>query len=310
MLQSLKLRPTRSVAFSVQSYAVDVVRRRPLRHRIYGAINYGFRATPMELGAEVSSNHFAPTPVPQTQIDFKNRRFMIANEFTVDFSEPFDIKMSCAFRVDERLGRIIGFDVFGSQLLLVQEFGLAVVDVTFDAGEFNMQTFAKSYERIVVGTCRVLGDTVIFLTSGGMCRVGRNGRLQLLDIPIPHESGVAWVEENRYHLCVGDKVLVIEKFFDSWFYLGRAVRSWTSDHFMVGYAANRQFIKQVRLETSADLMMTVMSESREQRIQVRGKEGVQTINVNLKGESFGLRIDTDEDEIRVTGLTAVVGFTN
>jgi len=309
MLRNLKLRPTRSVAFAMQSYAVEVVRSRPLRHRIYGAENIGFRATATGLSAAAPSITGAAAAPLQDVIEFKNRRFQIGGEFLVDFTEPFSDKPSCAFRVDERLGRLLGFDILGSQLLLIQQFGLAVVDVTFDASEFNMRTLAHVHERIIDGTCRVLGESVVFLTAGGMCRVGRNGRLQLLDIPLPNQYGQAWVEESRYHLDVGDRVLVIENFFDSWFFLGGS-RHWVSDHFMVGYAANRQFIKQVRLETSADLTLTVLSESREQRIQIRGKEGVQTINVNLKGESFRLRIETDSDDIRITGLTAVVGFTN
>jgi len=298
----------------MQTYAVEVVRSRPLRHRIYGAENIGFRATATGLSAAAPGITGAGAAPLQDVIEFKNRRFQIGGEFLVDFTEPFSDKPSCAFRVDERLGRLLGFDILGSQLLLIQQFGLAVVDVTFDAGEFNMRTLAHVHERIIDGTCRVLGESVVFLTAGGMCRVLGNGRLQLLDIPVGalgQRPNVSWVEENRYHLDVGDRVLVIEKFFDSWFYLSDATsRLWTSDHFMVGYAANRQFIKQVRLETSADLTLTVLSESREQRIQVRGKKGVQTINVNLKGESFRLRIEADSDDIRVTGLTAVVGFTN
>jgi len=148
------------------------------------------------------------------------------------------------------------------------------------------------------------------MTHGGMCRVQRNARVQLLDnIPVHNAVGGSWIQDNRYHIEADGKILVIEKFFDSWFYISNATtRCWESDNFMIGYAASRQFIKQIRLRTNANLTLTVLSESREQRIQIRARDRIQTLNVNLKGESFRLRIETHDPNTVITDLTAVIGF--
>ena len=313
MLRNLRLRPTRSVAFQMQTYAVEVVRSRPLRHRIYGLLNEGFRATPTALIVQPDPTNVPSGDPPPPRIEFSQRIFRTGGDFIVEFSAPFSEEfndeegLSGSFRVDERLGEVIGFDILGHKLLIIQRFGLATLESAFDPLGFNMQTLVKTFEAIVSGTARVLGDYVIFLTTGGMCRVGRNGRLQLLDIPNPERVRRSWIEDNRYHLQLEDKILVIEKFFDSFFYLSER-KVWESDHFMVGYAANRQFIKQIRLRTTADITLTIMNENREQQIQVRGRSRVQTLNVNLRGESFRLRIETKATELQVTDLVAVIGF--
>jgi len=248
--------------------------------------------------------------VPQDKIEFSQRTFKVLDEFTIEFSAPFtgdfveDEGLSGSLRVDKRFGEIMGLDVYGNRLLIIQRFGFATLESAFDPSMFNLQPFAKSYEPIVDGTVRVLGDTIIFLTNGGMCRVSRNGQVQLLDIPMPNQTFGSWIENNRYHLQLLDSVLVIEKFFDSFFYLTDGYL-WESDDFSVGYAANRQFVKQVRIKTSADITLTVLNEKREQRVQVRGRNRVQTLNINLKGESFRIRI---EGASNVTDLVVVIGF--
>lgn len=318
MLNKLTLRPIRSVSFGVMTYAVETVRSRPLRHRIYGIKNEGFRATMTELSASEPSTSMQGS-ANQTSIEFAQRTFKRASQFVIEFSAPFETQnftdmegLSGQLRVDERFGEIIGFEILENRLLVIQRFGLSTLESAFDPSAFKLRPLAKTYEAIVDGTARVLGETVIFLTKGGMCRIGRNARLQLLDIPHTHVANhnyTSTIHENRYHLQLPDRTLVIEKFLGSWFYLiPSATRLWESDNFSVGYAANRQFLKQIRLRTTADLTLTIMTEAREQRIQIKARDRTQTLGINLRGESFRLSIKTDSPTAQISELVAVIGF--
>ncbi|MCL2846364.1 MAG: hypothetical protein FWE38_01610, partial [Firmicutes bacterium] len=50
------------------------------------------------------------------------------------------------------------------------------------------------------------------------------------------------------------------------------------------------------------------TESRDQRIEVSAAEGIQRINTNLKGETFRIRIETNERNVEITDIAAVIGF--
>ncbi|MCL2755927.1 MAG: hypothetical protein FWE45_02630 [Firmicutes bacterium] len=321
MLRNLKLRPTRSISFSVENYTVQTSRKRPIRNRIYASNNTGFNATPTKLTR--SSEHQArgngiARQESNQHMDLGLRRFVIHNQDTVKFSSPFDKDdfitegSSGQFKVDERFGRLLGLELFGNKLLVIQEFGFSTLDIAFDASEFNLQILVKTYEHIIPNTARVLGDTVFFLTAGGMCRI-RRGIVELLDIDVVFNVAhkyVSVIHQNRYHLVLESKILVIEKFFDSFFYIDKNSDNakWATDFFALGYAADRQFLKQIRLCTSSDLTIVIVTESREQRINVRGRNNVQRINLNIKGDAFKIEFETNAENIEISNLVAVVGF--
>ena len=322
MIRNLNLRPTRSVAFAMQTYTVPLIRTRPLRHRIYATKNIGFSATPTHLVSgqgQITLNGDRPVLSHTTRLDFNHRRFVAEpNSNIIRFSSPyeptdFDTEPSAgSFSMDQRLGNVIGFAVFGKLLLIVCAFGLATLDATFDASGFTVNILSDSYKEIVPGTTQVLGDSIFFMTLGGMCRVIRN-RLQLLDIDVEFDPGIAYtsqVLDNRYVLGgMPQGSLVIEKFFDSHFYVNNlGTYVWESDMFSLSYAASRQFLKQIRLRTSGPLNIVISNEIRSQHLTLQASNDVQRINVNLKGEAFKLRIETDRENVRIDGLVAVIGF--
>lgn len=322
LLNNLRFRNNRSVAFQMMSFAVPTRRARPLRNRIYARINANFNATPTRLtsGTQLDTRIF--WDIDTRFVELNQRRFRAevlspAPVFNVDFTAPFTNDFntidgqSGSFRVDEKLGRILDLLQFGNQLLIVQQFGLSTLDVSFDPNNFRLTTLVHSNSEIVQHTCNVLGDTIYFLTHGGMCRV-RNGRLELLNIEYEYSGFsqyISTIHNNTYFLSTGGVIIGIENFHDSYFFwAGHNTMFWESDDFSLGYAATRQFLKQIRLRTSGDITIRVITENREQLLQVRGGAGIQRINVNIKGEAFRLRIDAPTAGITITDLTAVIGF--
>jgi len=245
----------------------------------------------------------------------------LPNQRIIQFSHPFSENEFSDGTSDEQgrfttpleLGNIIGLEVFQGKLLVITVNGLITVDGAFDQSEFRIETFARSYSPIIPETVRVLGETIFFATDNGMCSVGANGRTSLLDVTDFSTQGIqfATVVGNQYLLSYASgRLLTIEKFFESYYYLshGMTQHVWETDSFSLGYAAGRQFLKQIRLRTSGDLVIIARTENREQRIQVRANNRTQRININLKGEAFSLRLETNNPSINVTDLVAVIGF--
>ena len=83
---------------------------------------------------------------------------------------------------------------------------------------------------------------------------------------------------------------------------------WESDWFSLSYAATRQWLKQIRLRVTGDVVVTVLTEGREQRINLRGSDSAQRLNVNLKGEAFKIRIESSNRECSLSDLVCVVAF--
>lgn len=318
-LKNLNLRPTRSVAFGVQTYCVPLVRSRPLRHRIYADYNLGFSATPTGLSINplliVNTSAFIPNP---RTLLLGDRTYRIASDMrTIEFSGNFSTNFNAAdgssgtFRIIDGLGQVMSLDMLEGKLLLVCQFGFATLEPEFDASGFDQQIYARTYSHIIPNTARVLGDTVFFATLDGMCRI-RRGNVELLDIAVTLDDRITYlshVSQNRYMLRINDTVLVFEKFFNSHFFMDQSERKvWTSERFSLSYAANRQFLKQIRINTSAYIDLVIMNESREQRIRVPAGQGTQRINVNLKGEDFRIRLETNAAAVNISELVAVIGF--
>jgi hypothetical protein len=62
------------------------------------------------------------------------------------------------------------------------------------------------------------------------------------------------------------------------------------------------------LQTATDIDIVVISNSAEQHIQVNGASDVQKINLNLKGETFRIRILANDSLAKISSLSVVVGF--
>ena len=225
-----------------------------------------------------------------------------------------------SFKVDPRHGSIVDIGVANGKLLVVQQFALSVLDAPYDDAGFNLRLLTVSFKEIIPGTARALGDKILFFTFGGMCSFdGRN--VELLDINYEYKSGTeyfSFILENRYFMSdLGRiKTLVVERFFDSHFFLDvgsleegvKTKRVWESDNFALGYAATRQFVQQIRVRTSGQVIVTVITEARQQQIVLNGREGIQTININLKGGVFRLRLESEDENIRISDLSVVIGF--
>jgi len=148
-----------------------------------------------------------------------------------------------SFKVDPRHGSIVDIGVANGKLLVVQQFALSVLDAPYDDAGFNLRLLTVSFKEIIPGTARALGDKILFFTFGGMCSFdGRN--VELLDINYEYKSGTeyfSFILENRYFMSdLGRiKTLVVERFFDSHFFLDvgsleegvKTKRVWESDNF-------------------------------------------------------------------------------
>lgn len=279
-------------------------------------------------------------------IVFDKRLFVLdSNGETIYFTEGLNLlQVEGSIRVDQTLGKVMSFDIHENKLLVVCENGFKVLDSAFDSAKFKFSTLCRSYETIVDGSTKALGDTIYFLTKGGMCRaVG--GKVELLDIDIVVDGKVtSMVHDNKYFLSSGTKMIVIEKFIDSVtayenmgiraferihneftdrlavltdtdgfiFQIGKTIQPnecvWESEDFALTYAAGNQYIRQVLIETKADIDLVVASNRQDLCIRVKGAEGIQQINLNLKGEVFRIKLVASGGSIQISSLSVVVGF--
>jgi len=161
-----------------------------------------------------------------------------------------------------------------------------------------------------------LGDTILFLATNGICRAYR-GEIERLDIEIDLDDTKTYnsaINQSKYYLDLGENVLVIEKFSDSFNFIDKESSGaiWESHSFSLHSASTlqhaivRQSLRQIRLKTNKDIVLVASNELREQRIAV--KSGTRHVNLNLKGQSFKIRIEATYDGTEVRDLVAVVGF--
>jgi len=237
----------------------------------------------------------------------------------------------------------LSLEAYGNKLLVVCENGFKVLETSFDAKKFKLTDLCRSYEEIVDGTTKALGDTIYFLTKGGMCQAVR-GKISQLDIGIMHtDHADSTIYDNKYFLSNGTDMVVIERFNDSvTIYEGLSVRGfervfnehtdrlavltneaglvyqiergentgtcvWETEEFALTYASGNQYIRQVLIQTAANIDIVVISNRAEQHIRVNGAPDIQRLNLNIKGETFRIRILADA-EANVSSLSVVVGF--
>jgi len=255
--------------------------------------------------------------------DMASRRFQLSPDgrqinftapHTANFTTGDGLSGTIAIDVDG-IGIATGLEILGGKLLVVCRFGFLLLDPLYDPAEFRIQTYAHSPSEIISNTAKVLGDSVFFATWDGLCECMPGGRIRRLDIDIPLTQ--AWLAartlNGRYCLLFErGRMLLIERFHDSHFFLAAPQlgepRVWQSGEFQLGYGAGRQFMKQIRIRTNAPLTIIASTESRDQRIEVSAAEGIQRINTNLKGETFRIRIETNERNVEITDIAAVIGF--
>ena len=169
---------------------------------------------------------FNPLPmdfsVRQLQV-FDNRLFVLdTDQQTVHFSAPLDMSdfshetgLAGSFKTDDDLGAILSLEVYDGRLLIVHEFGLRTLTTAYDSTKFRLQILTHSYQPIINGSVKALGDTIYFLTHGGLCRYNR--RVELIDIEINIDSTDARsiIFDSKYFLSYGDKMYIVEKFLDN-----------------------------------------------------------------------------------------------
>jgi len=276
-------------------------------------------------------------------IVFDSRLFVLDNDGeTIHFTEALDLlQFDGSIRVEQSFGKILSLEVYDGKLLLVCENGFKVMQTSFDSRKFKIKDLCRSYEGIIDGTAKALGDTIYFLTAGGMCQAVR-GRISQLDIDIDF-AGHAYstIYDNKYFLSNGEDMIVVEKFNDSvTIYKDLQVRgfervfnahtdrlavltdqnfvfqiephlanqcSWETEDFALTYASGNQYIRQILIQTEGNIDLVVISNRAEQRIKVAGSPDTQKINLNLKGETFRVRILANGDA-RISSLSVVVGF--
>jgi len=329
----------------VDNFCVPIKRAKPLRNRIYAEYNSGFNALPSGLISNCDIN--SPDIKDQSRTKMDDGKIMLSANFAgrefraifegdkIYFSQPlnggvFKREMnenwletiekasSGSFIVDPLHGHLLDIGVSNGRLLVVQQFALSTLSAPYEESGFNLELLTVSYKQILPGTARTLGDNIFFFTYGGMCQF--NGRqVTLLDIDYKYISGTeyfAFILENRYYLSIlgsNCKTLVLERFFDSYFFVDSKSEKpnlcvWESTDFALGYASTRQFIKQLRVRTTGKIIVMVKTEKREQRIVLNGRETIQAVNINLKGGAFRVRFETNEDNVQITDLAVVIGF--
>ena len=295
--------------------------------------------------------------VPAEMLIFANRLFILhSDRETVFFSAGLDLtdfaagnELAGSFCPEANLGKILGFGVYNGKVLLVRQYGFSSLDATFDPAGFNLTTLAHSYEEIIQGSAQTLGDSIIFATRGGLCRV-TGGKVELLDIEVTIPEGISEtpsiVYENKYYVALGDKITVIEKFFDSWSLIANTkvlafaqvrndefsalafingtdgavyqieqsdtteTKTWESDWFNLTYAAGGQYLKQILVKTAYPVVLAVMNNKTVRRLALNGNNDVRCVNLNLKGDMFKIVIETGEPHADITELSAVIGFNN
>ena len=264
---------------------------------------------------------------------------------TIHFSKAFNmLELEGSIRADSSFGKIISLEVDENKLLLVCENGFKTLQIAFDANKFCISDLCRSYEEIIDGTAKTLGDTIFFLTKGGMCRFSA-GKIELLDVELPFTGhACSTVYDNKYLISNGENMFVLEKFTDSVTeYVGFNVRAfervvneysdclavltdedgvvyqiekdgsaarcvWESEDFALTYASGSQYIRQVLIKTAADIDVVLSSNRGAQVIRVKGSPDTQKINLNFKGETFRVKLLSNEEDAEISSLGVVVGF--
>jgi len=277
---------------------------------------------------------------------FDKRLFVLGEDGeTIHFTASLDLlKFDGSIRVEQGFGKILSLEAYGNKLLVVCENGFKVLETSFDARKFKLTDLCRSYEGIIDGTTKALGDTIYFLTKGGMCQAVR-GKISQLDIcfecPGPAHSTIY---DNKYFLSNGTDMVVIERFVDSvTIYEGLGVRGfervfnehtdrlavltdapglvyqiekgvdgntacvWETEEFCLTYASGNQYVRQVLVQTATDIDVVVISNRAEQRIRVNGAPDIQRLSLNIKGETFRIRIIAS-GVVDISALSVVVGF--
>jgi len=319
MINTIPFKNVRSVTFNCVSFVSQVKRGSRLRHAIYGSRNAGVDATPTGLstGTRMSSIKFDQQ---ENGITAFGRRFNFT-EAEIHFSEAlnptsFIGETSGQLIVNPLLGKILNLHQRDKNtLLVVQEHGFATLEVTHDPSAFTLATLAQSFQPVVKNTAQVFGDEVYYLTRGGMCRILRSGRVELLDTPVGYDEGhnyLSAVYESRYYLSLPNKILVIERFFEGFSFIGDEKIWWESEPFGLSYGAGRQWLKQFLIKTNAHLTVTLTATStgRTQVLEIEPSDELQRIQTNLRGDMFRIKVETDAADVGVSNLSCVVAFGN
>lgn len=276
---------------------------------------------------------------------FDKRLFILdADGETIYFTESLNLlEFAGSIRVPDDFGKVLSLDIYDGKLLVVCENGFKVLQTSFDQTKFKLGSLCRSYEKVIDGTVRAMGDTIYFLSSGGFCQAVR-GKITLLDVDIASGGTMSsFVYDNKYYLSNGTRLAVIEKFTDSVSYYndlgirafervfnpfterlavltdtqsrvfqiergGDDCRIWESEDFCLTYASGSQYIRQVLVKTATPIDIVVTSNRAEQRVKVVGAPDAQKINLNTKGELFRIRIEAAGTDVNVSSLSVVVGF--
>lgn len=299
------------------------------------------------------------------------QRLFVANGASISFSAAHDLtdfvsETSGELLVPSELGKVLSLhQLDNNRLLVVQEGGFSTLEVMHDPANFQLRELARSFQPVVPNTTQVFGDEVYYLAHGGMCRILRNGRVELLDTPVEYQPNYegysSAIFENRYYLTLSDRILVIERFFESFSFIGdvkahylfpvrsvegesalavledsfptrihqvtpsghfktssfwgdeearRLPQAWESEPFGLSYAANRQWLKQLLIKTNCNLRVTLTATStgRVQTLDIQPDTELQQFNINLRGDMFTIKLETEDQDIQVSDLSAVVAF--
>jgi|GEM_PF-3148398 len=157
----------------------------------------------------------------QLQI-FGERLFILDKDNIIHFSAPLnkadfspENTLAGSIKLDDNLGSSLSLEEFENNLLIVHEHGLRTLQNAFDPSRFNLSILTRSYEPIIEGSVKALGDTVYFLTRGGLCKYNRRVDLINIEIDVDENSAQSIIFDSKYFLSYCDRVYVIEKFFDS-----------------------------------------------------------------------------------------------
>jgi hypothetical protein len=85
---------------------------------------------------------------------------------------------------------------------------------------------------------------------------------------------------------------------------------WTSDFFGLGYATDTQHLREVFLKTSAAMTLFVISNNIEKVINVQPNAQIQKIKTNLRGDMFKLKIvfPSNTVSLAVSNVSAVISY--
>ena len=318
-------------------------------------VDYIFAGSDNGVFAADHSLDFQPLPVnflaKQMHV-FNNRLFVLdRDQATVHFSAALDLcdfgagsGLAGSIKIDDTLGKILSLETYNGKLLLVHEYGFRTLQTAYNPAKFRLATLVHSFEAIIPNSAKALGDTIYFLTHGGLCKYQR--KVELLDISVDSgEDTQSIVYDNKYFLSTGGKMFVIDKFSDSvtvyenmnvtafervWneFSDSLAVLTengtfiyqiakpndnaeqmvWESDWFSLGYATTKQYVRRVLIKTATEIDLVISSTRGRQTIKVWPGSEIQTINLNFKGDAFKVGIIAEGADVDISSLSVTVGF--